>query len=228
MSDHYSIDLQTMKLDYLQALCEKGDVLPSEQILTEDIQERFDILRSMGVDSLADLSAALKTKKKLENFSVVSGLPLEYLKILRRRVGFYTAKPVHLKKIIWIDPEAVQHLVEQGIKNTHQLLAQAHTPQEREKLSRSAGVSSETLLELVKIADLLRAPFVGPVYARLFYEVGADTMEKIAAFEADDLCARMRSVNADQKLTKAALPGEADMETFLDLVRLLPNPIQYS
>ena len=86
----------------------------------------------------------------------------------------------------------------------------------------------DVLLELIKLSDLARAPFVGPVYARLFFEAGADTIEKLAGTLPAELLARLHAVNDEQKLTKAALPSSiAEMEAFLEIVKMIPKAIEY-
>jgi hypothetical protein len=188
---------------------------------------RFATLDAMGIKNLQDLSDALRTKKKLERFSRESGLPQDYLTVLRRRAGTYTPRPVPLKRLPGIAPEAIEGLAAVGFKDTRQLFERAQTHQDREKLVGLAGVTDDELLALVKLSDLARAPYVGPVFARLFYEAGADTLEKLANSRPEELAMRILATNEDQRLTRASLPTAEHMVSWLEIVRMIPRTIEY-
>jgi len=228
MANQYHMDLGQFSLEQLRHTVESGDLIPSEKILEEKIPERFAILESMGIRNLKDLTGALSTKRKIERFSQESGLPQDYLTILRRRAGIYTPRPKPLKRMPGIAPEYIERLAAVGIKDTKQLFERAKSKQDRAELSRQANVPDDVLLELTKLSDLARAPYVGPVYARIFYEAGADTLEKLAGSPPAELLARLHAVNDEQKLTKAALPTSvAEMESFLEIVKMIPKAIEY-
>ncbi len=228
MTDQYHIDLEQLDLEWFRDFLEKSNLLPSEKILKEEPAQRFAILEDMGIKHLKDLTRTLSTKKKLERFVQESGLPQEYLVILRRRAGLYTPRPVPLKKMIGVDPEQIERLAAVGVKNTKQLFERARSKQDRAELSRLANVPDDVMLELVKLSDLVRAAYVGPVYARIIYETGADTLEKLAECSPEELLARMHAVNEEKKLTKSALPKSVEeMVLFLDIVKMIPKVIEY-
>jgi hypothetical protein len=228
VTEEYNMDLELFSLAQLQQLCEAGDLLPSERILGEEVAARFAVLESMGITHLAGLTRALSTKKKLQRFSQQSGLPVDYLTILRRRAGFYAPRPVQLAQLPGIDPEHVACLAGLGIKDSRQLFGRGRSERDRELLAYLAGVPDNAILELVKLSDLVRAPFVGPVYARLFYEAGFDTLEKLAASAPEELVAGMHAANEEKKLTRAALPtSAAEMASFLEIVRMIPFVVEY-
>ena len=68
---------------------ETGEVLPDRKILQEKIPERFTIWGPMGIKNLKDLIDALKTKAKIDTFAQKSGLPQDYLVVLRREANSY-------------------------------------------------------------------------------------------------------------------------------------------
>lgn len=227
MTSQYHMDLTQFSLEQFRHVLETGERLPSEQILGDEISERFVILASMGINNLQDLTAALRTKKKLAQFSQESGLPQDYLTVLRRRAGTYTPRPVPLKRMPGVDPDAVERLAGVGIKDSRQLFPQVQSGQERADLATHAGMSGKVLLELTKLSDLVRAPYVGPVFARLFYEAGADTLERLATSQPEELAARIRTVNEEKTLTKAALPTAEHMVSWLEIVKMIPQTIEY-
>ena len=67
-----------------------------------------------------------------------------------------------------------------GIKDTKQLYERARSAEDRAELSTLAHVPDDAMLELVKLSDLARPPYVGPVFARLLYETGVDTIAKLS------------------------------------------------
>ena len=75
MADPYHIDLEQFSLERFRHSLETSEVLPGRRILKEKIAERFKILEFHGHPELKDLMQALKSPKKLEQFSKKSGLP---------------------------------------------------------------------------------------------------------------------------------------------------------
>jgi hypothetical protein len=207
-------------------MLETGNLLPSERVLGENMADRFAVLASMDIVNLQDLADRLSTKKKLAQFAQESGLPEKYLVILRRRAGTYTPKPVGLSKFPGIEPQYIERLAAAGIKHSKHLFERARSRQDRADLAALADVPGDALLELVKLSDLVRAPYVGAVYARILYEAGADTLEKLAESSPAELLARMIAVNEEQQITKASMPSE-DLGPWLETVKLIPKVIEY-
>jgi len=81
--------------------------------------------------------------------------------------------------------EYIERLAAVGIKHTKHLFGRAKLKRDRAELSRSVDVPGDVLLELVKMSDLARAGWVGPIFARLIYEAGADTLEELSKRQLD-------------------------------------------
>lgn len=223
----YHMDLECFDLESFKTILQTEPLLPSQRILKEQVDERFDILASMGIHTLKDLLTALSTKKKIEKLAQVSGIPEDYLTILRRRAGIYTPDPVALDKFPGIAPEHIQSLAAVGIKDSKQLFVHALTEQARTELSAAANVPGNVLLELVKLSDLVRAPYVGAVWARLFYAAGTDTLKKLAESQPEELCARLKAANDQYQLTKGGMPSVKDMTASLAIYKMIPKVIEY-
>ena len=221
MTDLYCIDLKGISLEQFRHMLETKNILPGRKILLEQLDERFAALASMGVGNLADLSAALKSKAKQEAFSKASGLPLDYLAILRREVNSYLSKPFDLGKIPGVDPEYVKRLAAAGIKHTKHLFERAMSKADRAALAEQIGVPHEALLELVKFADLARIVGVGPASVRPLCEAGIDTPEAFLTYSVDELLERVRAVEGLEASTRK------DIEYCLQTARLLPKGIEY-
>ena len=226
MDNLYHLDLKKFQLAHLHRILRNGRLLPSEQMLGEIMDDCFATLRSIGITNLAELAERLKTSKRTAQLAAESGLPAECLTILRRRIGHYTPKPVVLSKFPGIEPSYIERLAAAGIKNSKHLFVAAGSKSDRAALAARTDVPEEILLELVKLSDLVRAAYVGPVYARLIYATGLDTLAKLAASSSEQLKADMARVNKEQGIMKAALPSE-DLDPWLETVEMIPKAIEY-
>lgn len=98
-----------------------------------------------------------------------------------------TKKPFQLKNFKGVNCEHVNILQERGIDTVDQMVTAGKTPEERQRLAQESGVSVEGIVELVKLSDLARIPGLKSVRARLYYDAGVDTVEKIAAWDPEEL-----------------------------------------
>ncbi len=160
--NEYHIDLEKFSLDEFKNKISESELIPSRKMLKDDIDARFKVLKDNNIHNLQDLTNILKTPKKTREFAQKSGLPEDYLLILRREVNSYTPKPVNLEKFPGVEKETVNKLKSAGIKNTAHLFKKVKTPEDRIKLAAELEISEEEILELTKLADLSRIKWVGP------------------------------------------------------------------
>jgi predicted flap endonuclease-1-like 5' DNA nuclease len=99
--------------------------------------------------------------------------------------------PFPLKDFRGVNPEHVKKLANIGIKNVKQMLEAGRTRGKREELSAKTGIPVEAVLELVKLSDLARIQGVKSIRARLYYDAGVDTIEKLAKWDAKELRAML-------------------------------------
>lgn len=83
--------------------------------------------------------------------------------------------------------EFVRRLEARGIKTAEQMLMAGRTKGQRAMLARETGIPEEAIWELVKLSDLARLPGVKGIRARLYYDAGVDSVEKMAALEPEAL-----------------------------------------
>jgi hypothetical protein len=95
--------------------------------------------------------------------------------------------PFKLRDFRGVDPGFVSKLEAQHIKNAEQMLVAGRTRRQREEISRETGIPGNVLLELVKLSDLARLPGVKGIRARLYYDAGIDSVEKMANWEPEPL-----------------------------------------
>lgn len=83
--------------------------------------------------------------------------------------------------------EIITKLENLGIKTAGQMLAEGCTEEKRLELARRAGITLEDVLELKKLSDLARLPGVKGIRARLYFDAGVDTVEKLASLKPEAL-----------------------------------------
>lgn len=86
----------------------------------------------------------------------------------------------NLRDFRGLNPQDLSRLEALGIRTTEQMLTAGHSPASRQALAEKSGVALETLLEMVKLSDLSRLEGVKAIRARLYYDAGLDTLEKLA------------------------------------------------
>lgn len=161
-------------------------MIPSRVSLKEELDERFKILEISGITNLKVLIDRLKTKPKIELFSKETGLSIEYLTLLKREAKSYQPNPIRLNKFPGILTKYVNILDAEGIRNSRQLFDEAKDKKERDRLSQKTGIPIEILNELVCLSDLARAYGVGPVFARMIYDVGIKSIKEFVEVTAEE------------------------------------------
>lgn len=152
----YYPDLKAFSLEKLKGKLQNIRLLPSQQILRENLKERFTCLEKNGIKNLQQLQEALKKKSDVESFAQQTGLPVNYLTILRREVNSYKPKPINLKDFPGVNPEVIHKLDQIGIKNTKQLFLHVLTPKSRSVFAEQNHIRGEDVLELTKLTDMAR------------------------------------------------------------------------
>lgn len=226
MDGDYYINLEKYSLNQFKQELKESNLLPSRQILKDQIDERFKILRKNGVGNLQDLLNLLKTHKKLKDFAEKSDLPADYLLILRREVKSYLPKPVNLDKFPGVENDTISKLNNLGIKNTAHLYRRIKTNTDRKELSAETDIKKDNILELTKLTDLSRVKWIGPVFARIFLDSGNDTVEKLSTSKAGVLYKMLVEINQEKGYTKAKFV-ENDVKLCINVAKMVPKTIQY-
>ncbi|UCG01920.1 MAG: DUF4332 domain-containing protein [Candidatus Heimdallarchaeota archaeon] len=92
-----------------------------------------------------------------------------------------------LKDFEGVNEEYIKILGSIGIKTAQQLLGKGRTPTERKELTKESGIPVDYILELVKLSNLARIGGLKKKRARLFYDAGFDTLDKITAKDTNEL-----------------------------------------
>jgi uncharacterized protein DUF4332 len=221
MTSSYHIDLAKYSLETFKGSLKNRNMIPSRVILKEKIDDRFKVLSKNGIEHLAHLITQLKTKQKVETFSKQSGLSAEYLTILKREAGSYLPNPVKLDKFPGVDLKSVTTLELAGIKHTKHLFDRTNEKEKLKLLLNSTGIDKTCLEELKALSDLARIYGVGPVFARIIYDVGVRSVE---AFKG--LTARSFIQIYEYKMNKKADFGENEISFSIELAKELDTLLQ--
>jgi len=135
-------------------------------------------------------------------------------------------KPFDLKKFRGVNSEHVDKLASIGIKNVKQMLEAGKTRASRQNLSEKTGIPLEAILEFVKLSDLARIPGIKGIRARLYFDAGVDTVEKMAEWnpkELREMCIEFVERTGFDGI--APLPKEAEFS--VKKAEKLPKIVEY-
>jgi len=222
----YYPDLKTITLNQFKERLITIRLLSSQQLLLDDIDERFSCLVQHGITNLEQLQRAIKTKSDVQAFAALTGLPFEYLVVLRRQVNGIRPKPIDLKDFPGVNMVVIHKLEKIGIRNTAQLFPYVLTPQDRTEFSDRNQIPPADLLQLTKLTDVARLKWAGPIFARLLVASEYDTVEKILNANVEELYHALVQTNAAKGIYNGKFKPE-DLETWVDTVRDTPLVIQY-
>jgi hypothetical protein len=98
-----------------------------------------------------------------------------------------TRKVFLLREFRGMNENFIEILESTGIRNILQMIEAGKTPALRLELSRKTGIPLDVILEYVKLSDLSRLEGLKGVRARLYYDAGVDLLDKLAAWDPEEL-----------------------------------------
>ena len=174
-------------------------------------------------------------KNKLQNIRMYFMSLSAYYEYLAKKKMVLKAKELmgiieldtyKLKDFQGINTNNIAKLKRKGIHTAKQILDKGYTKKGRDRLSRELTIPVAPILELVKLSDLARIPGVKKIRARLYYEAGLDTLEKMAACDAEGL----RNISAEyiQKISfKGIPPTQKEAEHTVTMAKYLKKYVEY-
>ena len=150
----YYIDLREISLDAFRRKLETTDLLPSQKILKEKMDEGFNVLKAQGIKNMYELQQALKTKAKVNQFAQATLLPIDYLIVLRREVNSYHPQARKIKDFPCLEERIKKGLGNIGIQTTVELYDKIAKKEERNKLKKQLNMAEEEVLLLAKLTDV--------------------------------------------------------------------------
>jgi hypothetical protein len=216
----YSLDPGQITLDHFRELTRKKRLVPGRISLQEHMEERFEIMKRSGMENLGDLVRLLDSGSKIEKYSVKSGLPANYLVLLKREAGSYLAKPFPLSDFPGIPFEYTALLKTKGIRNTRELFEQLPSDSRQAEMATRTGIPLYRLKELYTLCDLSRITGVGAVFARVVYEAGIRSVAGFAHSEASSQVKKYKAV-IEKYGYHAGSPGLDDIRYCIDYARII-------
>ncbi|MFW9778901.1 MAG: DUF4332 domain-containing protein [Candidatus Heimdallarchaeota archaeon] len=135
--------------------------------------------------------------------------------------------PFPLKEFLDIDPDAVTKLAKIGIKNVDQMRTSGRTGSRRLELAKKAGISPNTILELVQLSDLVRVGYVKKKFTRLFHNAGIKSPEDLAKWEVDNLYDHLNTYILESGWEGIA-PYKSDLRNYIESAKKLSRDIEYT
>jgi uncharacterized membrane protein len=119
-----------------------------------------------------------------------------------------------------------QKLVGAGITTVEGLLEKGATPQGRNEIVKTTGISDKLILRWVNMADLYRIKGIGQEYAELLEAAGVDTVPELAQRVPANLLEKMTAANEQKKLVRR-LPVLSQVESWVAQAKVLPRLVTY-
>lgn len=221
----YHSDLSKITLDAFQRKLESAWLPPGRMILREKISERFAFLRSMGINDVKALMQVLRNKKQLNEISTQELFTADYLTVLLREINSMVPKPNKLNEFSCVSVELLSKLKGHGITNTLQLYDMAFDAAGRQNLADITGIGAQQMTDLAKLADLSRIKWVGASYAQILFDLGADTVAKVAAADPMVLHGQINRYISEKKVFKGSI-GLNDVRILVQTAADLPVELE--
>jgi len=135
-------------------------------------------------------------------------------------------KPFKLKKFRGILQEHSDALASQGIVDVDQMLEVGKTDQLRSALAKITGIDLHVIEELVKLSDLARIPGLKAIRARLYYDAGFDTLDKLRNISQEELL-RITQEFVDQTKFDGIAPLPKEALGAITTAKKLPDVVEW-
>jgi predicted hydrocarbon binding protein len=222
----YYIDLSAIDIDSYKEKLLKAHLIPSRVLLKEKSDERFEHFKKFGLKNVKELQQFLKKKDKLVTLLKEPCFNEEYLTVLLREINSIQPKPNKIKEFVNLPPYVSNNLEKLGIKDTVSLFNHVKNKESRTELSQKASLSETEVVVLAKLADLSRIKWVGAGFARVLFECGYDTAEKVANANYDELYNKVIQMNKERSLYKGQI-GKNDMKILVEAAKEVSLEIEF-
>jgi len=123
-----------------------------------------------------------------------------------------------------VDQDSVKKLSAIGISTVNQLLRKGSTLEKRQGLAKSSGAPVDSISELFKLSQLSRLPGLKKVRGRLFYEAGLDSLDSIAALNAEEIHSQLQDY-IDRTGFDGVAPTVGEAEVAVTMAQFLPKDL---
>lgn len=176
----YRLDLDRLTLERFFELTQARKMIPSRITLHEAPKERYRLLKAYGIETVGQLVRSLGTRQKIQQVASDTGIPVQYLVLLKREAGSYQARPVALSDFPGIPFEFTEVLKSIGIVNSKAFFEGVQTDARQKEVSVKTGIPVSRLKEILCLCDLTRITGVGGLFARIIYHAGIHSLQAFA------------------------------------------------
>lgn len=222
----YYVDLSSITIDEYMEKLKTKTLIPSQKILKDSLEERLNYLKSLGISNVFDLEKTLKKKEKLLELAQAPCLSEEYLTVMLREIKGRQPKPRKLTDFTHIPEDALSKLLDIGIKTTAHLYDEVLTKENRKAFSEKTTIHPSTILELAQLTNLTRIQWVNTTFARVLYEAGYDTIEKVSSANHEVLYKEIKKLNEERNLYKGNI-GLNDMKICVEAANEVKQEMEY-
>ena len=220
MDKTYAPNLDKVPLERYRDILKTQRLLPSRTLLGEQTDARFAAMANAGIRTLGELKKILSSTKKRAAFAETSGVPDEYLNLLRREIGSLEPKAVNLSEFPEVAEPDLAALSAAGIHTSRELFTRYTAHNDPEEFARAIGADAAAVRELFCLCDMVRVNGAGPLWVRLLYEAGFESLRDIALADAADMLTRTDAVNRQKRYYTLTL-GIKDMRFCIDAANIL-------
>lgn len=191
MGSTYHLNPNQISIGQLFDTFVEGNLSPGRVILLERKDQRRATLESLGIATLADLIDRGKTPQRLAQLADETAIDPEYLTILLRQARSYLPAAVPLDRFDGVPDDIVDALAARGIRTTKHLFEAQVQYSSAAEFAAALGTSADAMARLIALADLVRITGVGPVFARLFVDLGVEGLHDLAGRDAAALLVQL-------------------------------------
>jgi hypothetical protein len=115
-------------------------MLPGRKILLDNLEDNFHKIASAGIDNLAELKNNISSTRRLCAFAIKTGVPENYLIILKREMGNLEQKPVPISDFPGISTNTIAALANKSIKTSKDVYDLLINPSNIAIVSQKMGI----------------------------------------------------------------------------------------
>jgi hypothetical protein len=141
-------------------------------------------------------------------------------------LGLDYMRKSNLQDFLGVSRQHMQALRKEGVFTSEHMLKVGRTEEGRRRLAEKTGVPLRAVLELVKLADLSRIVGLKRKRARLYYDAGLDTLDKIAQWDSEKM-QQMFVEFVDRTGFDGSPPTPGEAAFTVKLARYLPRIVEY-
>lgn len=191
----YYVDFSQVSLDQFKKYLKADELVPSRQLLLNDLPSNFNKLKAQGFDNIASILLTLKNKNKFKALAKTSEIEENYLLILSREIRSWLPKSEKISDFTAFDENTIHSLFEAGYKNTKLLWEAGLTPQMRKIIATNTKTKLEDIDKLVCLSDLCRVRWVNSTFSQMLWMANVRSAKELALTEYPELHTYMVALN---------------------------------